>query len=281
MRVEFGGGAGALVGDARGDAGAPGVLLLHGGGQTRHSWGNTGRDLASAGFYAINLDQRGHGDSDWAPDGDYRLRAFADDAIVVGASMGRPAAVGASLGGLAALLAEGESDNELFSALVLVDIAPRMEPAGVTRIISFMMDTADGFASVDDAADAIAEFLPHRSRPDDLSGLSKNLRRGDDGRFRWHWDPRFIHSDKPPDPGFALERLAAAACKLTVPTLLVRGRLSDVVSEEAASEFLDMVPHAEYVDVADARHMIAGDQNDPFSQAVIRFLSAHQLGPVQ
>jgi len=272
-RVEFAGTGGVLVGDSFGAEAGPPVLLLHGGGQTRHSWRNTARTFASAGFHAVALDQRGHGDSAWVDSGDYQLRSFADDVIAVSRVLGRPAVVGASLGGLAALMAEGESDSELLSALVLVDIAPRMDPVGVTRIVSFMMSTSeDGFASLDEAADAIAMFLPHRTRPTDLSGLSKNLRRADDGRFRWHWDPRFMRRDRPDDPGFARERLAAAARNLSIPTMLVRGQLSDVLSEEAAREFLDLVPHAHFTDVAAARHMIAGDRNDRFTAATVEFL---------
>lgn len=268
-----------LVGDCYGEGDAHPVLLLHGGGQTRHAWGGTARVLGASGFRAIALDLRGHGESSWAPDADYRLVAFADDLRAVVAELGEPATVvGASLGGLLSLLAEGETDGPLLAALVMVDVAPRMEPEGVSRIISFMTDhSVDGFASLDEAADAIAAFLPHRPRPKDLSGLSKNLRQGDDGRFRWHWDPKFVHRSVP-DPAFSKQRLDAAAARLDIPTLLVRGRLSDVLSEEAAAEFRRLVPHADYVDVADAAHMIAGDKNDVFTAAIVDFLNKNGRG---
>lgn len=263
-----------LVGDSYGDPSAPPVVLLHGGGQTRHAWGDTGEALARAGFYAISLDQRGHGDSAWADDGDYRVDAFAADLTAVAASLHRPpAVVGASLGGMAALLAQAASEAPLFSAVVLVDIAPRIEPAGVMRIVSFMTANPDGFASLEEAADAVAAFLPHRPRPSDLSGLSKNLRLGDDGRYRWHWDPRFITPARMEGPSVAFARLSRAARALRVPALLVRGRMSDVLSEEAAREFLEFVPHAELVDVASAAHMVAGDRNDRFTSAVVAFLT--------
>jgi pimeloyl-ACP methyl ester carboxylesterase len=273
-RVEWQGRHGiTLVGDAYGEPSAFPVVLLHGGGQTRHAWGGTGGALAEAGFYAVCLDQRGHGDSGWAPDGDYRVDAFAADLTEVVARLDHlPAVVGASLGGMAALIAQAQSAAPLFSAVVLVDIAPRIEVTGVLRIISFMTANPNGFASLEEAADAIAEFLPHRARPTDLSGLSKNLKLGDDGRYHWHWDPRFITPGRMHGPSVTYRRLSEAARGLTAPTLLVRGRMSEVLSEEAAREFLDLVPHAEFADVASAAHMVAGDRNDRFTEAVVAFL---------
>jgi pimeloyl-ACP methyl ester carboxylesterase len=260
-----------LVGDAVGTEGDPPVVLLHGGGQTRHAWGATARTLAAAGFFAIALDHRGHGDSGWPDDGDYNLPALAGDVVEVAAQLGRPPiVVGASLGGLAGLFAEADR-GPVLRALVLVDVAPRIEVDGVQRILSFMATGLDdGFGSLEEAADAIAAYLPHRRRPRDLSGLAKNLRQRD-GRWRWHWDPRFVRRDKG-DPAFAHDRLKAAARALRLPTLIVRGRMSDVVSEASVREFLELVPHAEYADVAGASHMVAGDDNDAFSAAVIAFL---------
>jgi pimeloyl-ACP methyl ester carboxylesterase len=261
------------VGDAYGDPGAPPVFLLHGGGQTRHAWGNTAATLATAGFYSVAWDLRGHGDTTWAPDGDYELDSFAADlCALAGTVEGKPAVVGASLGGLTSLLAHAR-DPELMAAVVLVDVAPKMSPEGVVRIVSFMMARSkEGFATLEEAADAIAEFLPHRPRPKDLSGLQKNLRLHPDGRYRWHWDPAFVSREGNPDPGMTYDRLAAAARSLDMPTLLVRGRLSDVLSEEAAEDFRRLAPHSEFVNVADAAHMIAGDKNDAFCDAVVEFL---------
>jgi pimeloyl-ACP methyl ester carboxylesterase len=260
-----------LAGDAWGAPDAQPVVFFHGGGQTRHAWGGTAAAVARSGAYTISLDHRGHGDSGWPTDGNYDLATFAKDVRAVAQQLGRaPVVVGASLGGLAGLMAEGEL-GPLLRALVLVDVAPRLEQDGVARIINFMATGLDGFATLDDAADAIAAYLPNRKRPRDIGGLAKNLRQRDDGRWHWHWDPRFIRRDRG-DPTFAIERMEKAAHQIKCPTLIVRGRMSDVLSEEGVAQLRRIIPHAEYVDVAGAAHMVAGDENDAFTNSVVDFL---------
>ncbi|RIK07406.1 MAG: alpha/beta hydrolase [Acidobacteria bacterium] len=250
------------------------VVLLHGGGQTRHAWRETSQALAERGFQVIALDLRGHGESDWASDADYTLDAFvADLRSVVESIGGVPSVVGASLGGITALLTEGESEHRHFKNLVLVDVAPRIEAQGVARIIGFMTSRPEGFESVDEAAAAIAEYLPHRPPPSDLSGLAKNLVLGEDGRYRWHWDPAFVMGGRPPASSGQGDRLRNAAAAIDIPTLLVRGKISDLLSAEGAAEFLELVPHAKFVDVAGAGHMVAGDSNSAFAEAVVEFLN--------
>ena len=273
-RLEFTGEAGLrLAADAWGPPGGHPVLLLHGGGQTRHSWAATGAQLGDEGWRACALDLRGHGESEWAPDGRYDFEVFAADVAAAAGSFDRPpAVVGASLGGIAALVAEQRAGGGLWAALVLVDIAPRIEPEGAQRIIAFMNARPDGFASLEEAAEAVSSYNPHRSRPRDLSGLEKNLRRGADGRYRWHWDPAFLRQRPPGGGAPDLGALDDAARALRAPTLLVRGRQSDLLSEEGARHFLELAPHARFVDVSGAGHMVAGDRNDVFTRAVAEFL---------
>lgn len=267
-----------LRGDAYGPAAGRPVLLLHGGGQTRHAWGGAARALAEHGWRAIAVDQRGHGDSDWASDHFYRIDHFATDMRALATAMpSPPAVVGASLGGLATLLGAGEAAEpaKVASAVVLVDITPTVERAGVERIVNFMQKRMhDGFTSLDDAADYVASYLPDRPRPKSTAGLEKNLRRREDGRWYWHWDPGFMTDidtrmeDRDP------ARMKAATRRLAMPALLVRGGKSDLVTPETAREFVDLAPDARFVDVAAAGHMVAGDQNDVFIQAVMSFLDA-------
>ena len=261
-----------LAADGWGSPSDEPVLLLHGGGQTRHAWDATARALAERGYYAVSVDARGHGESDWCPGARYQLEHFSTDLKLVVASFDRPPViVGASLGGYMAMLGVGQM-GVIARAMVLVDIAPRIEPEGVARIFEFMTAYPKGFASVDEAADAVADYLPHRRRPKNLNGLHKNLRLRDDGRYYWHYDPNFIATIRADRPSGELVRDESIVRNITIPTLLIRGKLSDLLSEDGARHFLELVPHAEYVDVSGAAHMVAGDANDRFSGAVIAFL---------
>jgi pimeloyl-ACP methyl ester carboxylesterase len=267
-----------LAADAYGPDDGPPVLLFHGGGQTRHAWGGTARLLGDKGWRATTVDLRGHGDSEWAgPEAGYSLDAFAADVRAVAAGQSQPPVlIGASLGGLSSLvaIAEAPAGTTVASGLVLVDVAPRLEEEGIARIAEFMLGNLDGFASLDDVADAVAAYNPHRPRPSDLSGLRKNVRLHDDGRWYWHWDPRFLLGGRTDEPRSlrSEDRLDDAARALTLPTLLIRGRQSDVLSEDGARHLMSLVPHARYVDVGGAGHMVAGDRNDAFNDAVVDFL---------
>lgn len=276
VQMRFEGAGVSLAADAEGPEHGRPLLFLHGGGQTRQSWGTALQEAAARGYRAYALDLRGHGESGWSPDGDYDLDHFAEDTrAVIRALAEPPVLVGASLGGLASLLVAADPPPAV-AGLVLVDIAVRIEDEGAQEIGAFMHAAPDGFASIDEAADAVAAYLPHRPRPKDVSGLMRNLRERDDGRLVWHWDPAFLRP-KPgqTQPGAAprLDQLETAARRLAVPTLLIRGGRSRVVSKEGAAEFLELAPHARLADVAEADHMVAGDANDRFNAAVFGFVA--------
>jgi len=267
----------SIAADAYGDPSRQPVLFLHGGGQTRHAWGDSAETLAQHGFYAISMDHRGHGNSSWADVGEYHIFHYVEDLQHVIAQLDRkPILVGASLGGLAAILVETAQEESLARGMILVDVTPRLERDGVARVKEFMKGGTSGFASLEEVADSIARYLPHRKRPEDLSGLAKNLRRKEDGRYYWHWDPKMLKAIGPSRHHQEADRLLKERLEdvsnLRIPTLLIRGRMSDLVSTETAAEFLEMVPHAEYVDLADAHHMVAGDRNDVFTETVKEFL---------
>jgi pimeloyl-ACP methyl ester carboxylesterase len=280
LTVDLRGEGGVLLrADIVGEPGAPPVLLLHGGGQTRHAWGSTAQRLADRGWRAFSIDLRGHGDSEWPADADYRRETFAGDVVAIATALDQPPAlVGASLGGIASLLAVGRHPR-LASSLVLVDVSPYVESAGVQRIVDFMTNhMEDGFGSLEEVADAIATYNPHRPRPTNLAGLSKNVRQRDDGRWIWHWDPRFMSLGLEDETRAlrATDLLEKAARSVAVPVLLVRGRMSDLLSEEGVRRFLDLVPNAEFTDVEGAGHMVAGDRNDAFNDAIIGFIEKHR-----
>jgi pimeloyl-ACP methyl ester carboxylesterase len=273
-RIEFAGPGVQLVGDHwRGSGEHRGTLLfLHGGGQTRHSWRHSAARFAEQGWSSIALDTRGHGDSQWAPDGDYTMGTLVADLRAVLAQLDeRPVLVGASLGGMTSLLTEGEHPGSA-RALVLVDVVPRLEPEGVARIRAFMTARPDGFASLEEVAEAVRAYTPERTRPVNVDGLRKNLR-FEDGRWYWHWDPAFMVAGEEPRRDVDEERLSRAAAAIEVPTLVVHGRHSDVVSQQGIDELLAVLPHARTADVSDAGHMVAGDDNDVFTSRLADFLS--------
>lgn len=272
-----------LAADVIGPADAPCIVFLHGSGQTRQSWGGALSVAGERGYRAVAFDLRGHGDSDWSPDGQYDLKLFADDLrSVVEHCSQPPVLVGASLGGLASMLIAGESQLPI-QALVLVDITPRVEMTGAREVMAFMDSAPHGYASLDDAADAVAAYLPHRKRPKNTGGLLRNLRLRD-GRYFWHWDPAFMQMGRDADERReavqdAVDKLNAledSARKIKIPTLLIRGGRSRIVSDEGVREFRELVPHAEFVDIPEADHMVAGDANDAFNDAVFRFIDKYR-----
>lgn len=268
-----------IVGARFGGDGVP-VLLLHGAGQTRHAWTRTATALAAAGFDVIALDHRGHGDSEWVPDGAYAFEDFGRDALAVCRAVREereeaPIVVGASLGGIAGLIASHAAEGELLKALVLVDVTPSLALAGLLRIRTFMSEHLEtGFASLEEAAEAVARYQPGRARPSSLEGLARNLRQREDGRFYWHWDPGVVSSTRNVMSGgeAVSAQLRVAASNFAAPLLLVKGGASDLVTEPEVTEFRRLVPHASFVDIAEAGHMVAGDRNDIFAAAILHFL---------
>ncbi len=272
-----------LIADEWGPAGGPPVLMLHGAGQNRHAWRATAAVLAEQGWSVLTVDARGHGDSDWSQEARYDVEHMGADVLALLDRFDQePVVIGASMGGMAALAAQYASEVPLYRAVVLVDIAPNFAVEGATRIVTWMAGNPDGFATLEEASDAMAAYNPNRPRPKDLGGLTKVLREGPDGRWRWRWDPDYISSK----PGFvtgdhevmrqSMERVSEimldGARRAGRPVLLVRGGRSDLVTAESVQLFLDRVPTAEYLDVANTGHMVAGDDNDAFTTAVLEFL---------
>jgi pimeloyl-ACP methyl ester carboxylesterase len=273
--VRFDGASGIrLAADIFGDPDAPAVLMLHGGGQTRQAWQATATNLADAGWRAITVDLRGHGESTHPRPPAYALEDFvADVRALIAATADPPIVIGASLGGMAGLLAITESPAAPAAGLVLVDVAHRFQPRGARRIVSFMQEHPDGFASLSDAHDAVAAYLPHRTRPRDTTGLRHNLR-CKDGRWIWHWDPEIMTLARQliDDQTQLSERVAEAATRLRQPCLLVRGADSDVLSTSVAREFIELAASSTLAEVPRAGHMVAGDNNNAFAAAIRAWL---------
>lgn len=231
--------------------------------------------LGKAGYRAMAVDLRGHGDSSWDDQGNYGHDSFLEDLLGVVAHCGleKPVLIGASLGGAVCLLAVGEGLVEA-SALALVDTAPNIEPVGVKNLRSFMTARPEGFERLEEVAESVAAYKGSGRRPKSLEGLAKNVRIDEEGRYHWHWDPRFMHRPSSSENWEERRsRLEACARRLALPTLLVRGGLSDMLSEKGARSFLELCPRSEYVSIDDAKHMVAGDHNDRFTAALLEFLN--------
>ncbi len=282
--VEFYSGDGLRLSGSRLAMAGPQVSLAHGFGQTRHSWAGTQERLGRAGFGSLAWDMRGHGQSQSNPAShSYSVSDFIGDQVAGAIQLGgkavgigesaptKPILVGASMGGLTGLLAQ--ASHRVFSALVLVDVTPRWEAAGVQRIHDFMTAHPDGFESYDDAARVIHDYLPHRRARKSDEQLAKLLHMDDQQRLRWHWDPRLL-SEFMPNSQHLQETIAEQARRIDVPVLLISGGRSDLVSDDTVAHFLERVPHATHVRLPEATHMLAGDDNDAFTDAVLAFLRA-------
>lgn len=259
-----------IVADSWGEAGAPAILFAHGGGQSRGAWGATAKIMAEAGYHAVSLDLRGHGSSDWAPDGDYSFASYVRDfAAIIPQLSGRAALVGASLGGRAALLM-ATTHPEMIAALVLADVTPRIDEDVADDVREFFHASIAGFDSVESAAATLSALAAHgrAPRPERLRG---NMRE-ENGRFFWRWDPRFVDDRfvKGPDQLALLERSAA---ELKAATLMIRAGDSTVVRPEHVAHFLSIAPHVETRVAPGIGHMLTGDANDAYAPLVLEFLT--------
>jgi pimeloyl-ACP methyl ester carboxylesterase len=265
-----------LVGDVAGPPDGAAVVLLHVSGQTRHSWDGATRKLVERGYLVVNYDARGHGDSDWSPTGYYSMPALASDLRAVLSTITAPVAlVGASMGGMTSFYTVGSSGHPIADALVMVDIVLRPAKTGSDKIMTFMRSHNDGFADLNAAADAVVAYNPDRPRSSDPSGLLKNLRLRDDGRYYWHWDPRMLNISPTTEPPSFSDELVNVSDRVTIPTLLVRGGRSDIVDDIGVAEMCELVPQTEVFDVPGAGHMVAGDKNDAFNDGILSFLARH------
>lgn len=260
-----------------GDPAAPAVVFAHGGGQTRHAWKAAAEAVALEGHRSIAMDLPGHGDSDWAADGDYSLEAIARDLMGIAEQLAprgiRPHVAGASLGGLAATVAAGRLPRDAFMSVTLFDIGPNMDAVGVTKVVGFMgAHIENGFESLKQAADLFAIYLPHRPRPKDLNGLRKNLRQDNERRWRWRLDPAFIKDIMRRRAVARTGDIKQAIQNICVLLNLIRSHMSELVSEESVTTFRALAPDAHCTDVAGAGHMVAGDRNDIFTDAIATVL---------
>jgi len=254
-----------------GTAGEPPMLLLHGGAQTAHSWDEVAPDFARD-HHVLALDQRGHGDSEWSPDGRYRrddfvadIRAFLDDRDWPAATI-----VALSLGGLNAMAFAARYPDRI-TGLVVVDVAPTISSAG-GQAIATQLGVRE-FATFEEAVERAHGFNPRRSLENIRTRLQHSLRQNAEGRWIFKFDTRIGSGGLESD----FERLWDAVREMRCPTLLVRGAQSAILARETAARFLRALPGSSVVEVPGAGHSVMGDNPAGFILAVRPFLVRHGL----
>ncbi len=272
--VPKGGRSGFAVVDGRqvhyltwGRPSAPPVLCLHGGGQTAYMFEELGSALRDR-YWVVAPDLPGHGDSDIVEGVAVAHAAYAEslEPFLDEFGIGRAALVGASLGGMTSI-AYADLHPESVACISLIDVGHKLEPEGVRKIIDFMT-AHESFGSLEEAAEAIADYLPQRRAPR-VESLTRNLRRRDDGRWEWkhavgrRMRERQESGEETGHPADRLDELMAgideAAARLTCPVLVLRGERSDVLSDEGAQEVASLIPQARVEVVERAGHLAAGD----------------------
>ena len=249
----------------------PPLVLLHGVGQTCHTW-----DLFAAAmsphFHVMAFDQRGHGDTDWAPDKDYSRKTMVKDAEGFTTALGldRFFLTGMSMGGANSLSFTGQNPDRV-KALVVVDVGPRVENKGVQNIRNFMKDFRE-FDSLDDAAAVIHKFNPRRP----LEIIRKytvvyNLKQLPSGKWTWKYDTYFSEGHSRIDVKQMQEELSTEVKKISCPTLLVKGAESDVLSLDGAQSLQESILGSEFALIPGAGHSVMGDNPPAFEAAVREF----------
>lgn len=253
-----------------GAASAPPMICLHGITQTAHSWDEVAAEMARD-HRVVCIDQRGHGDSTWAPDGDYSRQTQAADLDALTDALGLPAFVlaGMSMGGINAITFTARHPGKV-RALIVVDVSPQIEARGVENIRSFIQasDVLDSFEAFVERAH---QFNPRRSLDNIRSRLAHNLKQLPDGTWTWKYDPA-LRSPQRSFQASALGTLWDDVSTLRCPTLIIRGGDSDVLSNEGAEKFQGAVPGSRLTVVPGAGHSVMGDNPTAFVTAVRDFL---------
>ena len=254
-----------------GQQGNPLVVMLHGGSQQAHSWDFVSLPL-SEDFHIIAMDQRGHGDSDWATDGDYTIEAHQRDidGFVSALGLGNFHLIGHSMGGRNSYVWASRNPDKLRS-LVIVDTGPVAQSRGRNRIQNFR-ELPDELDSFEEFADRVQEYTG-RTREQTLGALKYSIRERADGKWTWKYD-KLLRTPGRQGPVWSQEQLWEAVAKITCPTLVVRGGNSDIFADETMREMQQVIPCCEIVTVPGAGHLVAGDNPVDFLAAVRSFYAA-------
>ena len=256
-----------------GSAANPPMLLLHGFAQTCHSW-----DFVALGFSddyrVIVLDQRGHGDSDWAADGDYSPETQQNDISAVVSEIGLEdfTLMGLSMGGRNSFTYAANNPDRV-RALVIVDAGPQNMQQGTQNIRNFVQQD-DELDSVDAFVERVLKYNPRRA-PEQIRGsIMHNLKQLPNGKWTWKYDKRLRRPGRRMgnDPETE-KRLWGYLEALQCPTLLVRGGASDIIAMDTAEKMHAVIPNSQLSTIEGAGHLVMGDSPAGFQRAVTEFLA--------
>ena len=266
-----------VVGDLRfryldwGKQGLRPILFLHGGALTAHTWDLCCLALRDE-FHCMALDQRGHGDSDWAPDANYSIAAQRDDVKGVADGLGLDGfvLVGMSMGAINAL-AYATHYPETLSALVLIDAGPNVRRPGSSRIRDFVNGGAEP-ATLEAIIERALAFNPRRDPLILRRSLMHNLRQQPDGNWTWKYDRQRFQRMGGEQHVAERRGLADGLTKITCPTLVVRGAESDVFHDEDAERLATGLPDGRWVKIPKAGHTVQGDNPKDLVATLREFL---------
>ena len=250
----------------------PVILALHGFGVSGHMFDEFGQRAADR-YRLINLDQRGHGDSEWASDGDYTREAFVADVEAVREGLGFESVIlmGHSMGGLNAVEYTFQHPERV-SALILVDVGPEAAKEGVDNIMRFTRGPDE--LDFDEFVQNAMRFNTRRTEENIRERMRHRLRPLENGKWTWKFDKRFREGEGAVRSGSQLssDELWRRFRELAPPVLLLRGQQSDILSQEVAERTVGEIPAARLVVVPEAGHSVPGDNPDGFTEAVTAFL---------
>ena len=254
-----------------GTPGQPVILMLHGGGQQAHSWDFISLPLSEQ-YHILALDQRGHGDSDWAADGDYSIEAHqADlDGFIAALGLRDFHLIGHSMGGRNSYVWASRHPATLRS-LVIVDTGPVAQSRGRNRIQNFR-ELPDELDSFEEFAARVQEYTG-RSREQTLGALQYSIRQRPDGKWSWKYD-KLLRTPGRQSPAWSESQLWDAISKIDCPTLITRGGDSDIFAEETMRRMQQVIPHCAAVTIPAAGHLVAGDNPAAFLAAVQNFYAS-------